>query len=205
MSQVIEGTFQSISSSAELPNQLVPDVLHRFASREGYELYPDVLPFFAWLQRVKTHAGLHTWSEIVVGIVSNSDDRVPDILTSLGVSVASCRFQTRVNNLHLAKQEDVNFVIHSYDVGAEKPDRRIFEAARETADAVSRLPDTPAVHIHIGDDFDKDYLGAERAGFRSILMSGYGRSGDGEAAKAPNVQSMEDLRQVKDIVQTTAA
>jgi FMN phosphatase YigB (HAD superfamily) len=73
------------------------------------------------------------------------------------------------------REDDVSFVVLSYDVGFEKPDRRMFDSA------VSMLQKTLAGNedglvaddfekLYIGDEVEKDYVGAEAAGWRSILL-----------------------------------
>src|SRR6185436_16098425 len=83
--------------------------------------------------------------ETRVGIVTNSDDRVPGILESFGLRIGPGRCADPGGGGEaephggVASGEgdedgsgfDVDFVALSYDVGVEKPDRRIFDAARE--------------------------------------------------------------------------
>lgn len=51
-------------------------------------------------------------------------------------------------------------VVVSYDVGAHKPDKRVFEAAKERLDADR--------YAMIGDDYEGDIVGAREAGFEAI-------------------------------------
>ncbi|KAJ6002325.1 hypothetical protein N7522_007552 [Penicillium canescens] len=46
---------------------------------EGYALYEDVAPFFARMRELKALSG-GPFQRVVVGLISNSDDRVPDVL-----------------------------------------------------------------------------------------------------------------------------
>lgn len=57
------------------------------------------------------------------------------------------------------------FVVTSANLGAAKPDRRIFDAALELA----KVPPTDAVHV--GDEFDADVRGARRVGIRPVLLA----------------------------------
>lgn len=59
------------------------------------------------------------------------------------------------------------FVVSSADLGAAKPDRRIFDAAL----ALARVPPTEAVHV--GDEFDADVRGARGAGIRPVLLASH--------------------------------
>lgn len=51
------------------------------------------------------------------------------------------------------------------EVGAAKPDPRIFAAAAE------RLGVAPAAIVHVGDDAELDVLGAKAAGFRAVWIN----------------------------------
>lgn len=65
----------------------------------------------------------------------------------------------------------LDFVTFSYDVGCEKPDIGIFDAARTIGlqSAGSSGEDTWRC-VHVGDDPVKDYLGAELAGWKGVLI-----------------------------------
>ena len=82
-------------------------------------------------------------------VCSNWDCSLPDVLAAAGI--------------------EVDAVVTSADVGAAKPDRRIFEAALAAAGCA------PPEAVHIGDSADNDLAGAEAAGIRAILL----RRGDG--------------------------
>lgn len=79
-------------ANLELPAGMVETLFNRFAGKEGYALYDDVVPFFARLRKLKEsleagnpHQG--AFDRVFVGIISNSDDRVPAILRDLGLQV----------------------------------------------------------------------------------------------------------------------
>jgi FMN phosphatase YigB (HAD superfamily) len=101
------------------------------------------------------------------------------------------------NLLHAySSGDDINFLITSYATGSEKPDRKIFAEADELAAMlpVSRLEQTSPdeylggnlrnifkavrfgmrghgiTHIHVGDDFEKDYLGAKDANREALHL-----------------------------------
>ncbi|WP_247000404.1 HAD family hydrolase [Halosolutus gelatinilyticus] len=57
----------------------------------------------------------------------------------------------------------VDEVIVSNDAGARKPDRRIFDLARE------RLPADD--HVYVGDTYEEDIVGARSAGFRTVYVA----------------------------------
>ncbi|KAH8776280.1 hypothetical protein F5883DRAFT_410102, partial [Diaporthe sp. PMI_573] len=69
----------------------------------------------------------------------------------------------------------------SYDVGFEKPDRRIFDAADELAREIiaSRIGEEAAVSgdgsaawtkVYVGDEYEKDVVGALGAGWNAVLI-----------------------------------
>jgi ribonucleotide monophosphatase NagD (HAD superfamily) len=63
----------------------------------------------------------------------------------------------------------------SYDVGHEKPDRRIFDAATEMlAETVASKDKGLTINdfdkLYVGDDLEKDYDGAKAAGWYAVLL-----------------------------------
>ena len=84
--------------------------------------------------------------------ISNADGRVRGLLEVAGLLP------------HL------EFVVDSAEVGLEKPDPRIFQAAAE------RLALDPSVCAYVGDIYEIDVVGASGAGMKPILI------GDGPAA-----------------------
>lgn len=83
--------------------------------------------------------------------------------------------------------ESVDEIVVSGDVGAGKPDRRIFDAARD------RLPADD--YVFVGDDYEADIVGARDAGFRTVYVTGDDDlASDGSAAAADAVvSSVEEL------------
>ncbi|CAI7605819.1 unnamed protein product [Penicillium glandicola] len=169
--EVIRGSFMRVldtkngKTSHGKPKEHIPDgmveaLLDRFAGPEGYALYDDVLPFFRRMRKLKS---AHKWSfdRIIVGVISNSDDRVPVVLKSLGLTVGDMRadqdrssvdlpgFEERSNEKDAAGEHskdypdlnfelDIDMVITSYEAGQEKPHRLIFDVARRQALKVAR-------------------------------------------------------------------
>ncbi|KAL4881089.1 HAD-like domain-containing protein [Aspergillus karnatakaensis] len=204
---VIRGSFaRAISNSdsdkgADVPDALIEDLLERFASARGYKLYDDVGPFFQKLREAQSKS--KNQRKIVVGVVSNSDDRITSVLESLGVSVCDARAgeektqtnddlpgfeeerekeksrsgsDTRDRSSPLQDQQrDVDFVLTSYQVGAEKPDPLIWDVALRTARRLkSETGDAGGEGgwecIHVGDDYSKDYRGATDAGWKAYYL-----------------------------------
>lgn len=105
-----------------------------FAQSDVWRVYPDVVPAMGKLK----DAGWH------VGIISNWDARLRPLLDRLNL-----RFDS---------------VTVSCEVGAEKPDVRIFKAALRVAGMDA------ARAFHIGDSAVEDLEGATAAGMRCALV-----------------------------------
>ncbi|TIB75118.1 hypothetical protein E3Q24_00086 [Wallemia mellicola] len=82
-------------------NNIQNELLHRFASSEGYEALPGA---YDTLAEIKSQG-------VKCGLVSNADDRILSVLESLNL------------------KQFFSSISLSYDVGFEKPDYRIFDHA----------------------------------------------------------------------------
>ncbi|EAW23862.1 putative haloacid dehalogenase-like hydrolase [Aspergillus fischeri NRRL 181] len=205
--EVIRGSFAQVLTSREqggrasssssssgadvaVPDALVSHLLDRFAGSEGYALFDDVAPFLAVVRAVKSRRrGLGPFERVLIGVISNSDDRVPAVLRALGLSVGDVRADQGVESMRLPgfeerdanrknastvdQVDDVDLVITSYEAGEEKPSRVIFDVARRQARRL--LGDEGEsgdnwVCVHVGDDFDKDYQAALNAGWDGYYL-----------------------------------
>jgi putative hydrolase of the HAD superfamily len=162
--QVIESTF----SPTILPQSLAPALLSHFATSSAYTLHTSV-PFLLHSLRSNT-----IYSHTVIGVVSNSDSRVPSILRDLGVTVRNYP-PTQSRDVGAGKNGIIDFVTLSYDIGVQKPDPRIFEAAFAEAKRLVRDENMEWIKVHVGDDFEKDFRAAEKAGWKGVLWDGEGR------------------------------
>ena len=153
----------------------MPLLLHRFWSKDGYQLMPDVQHLFQGLRSLKIQRD----SSVIVGVITNSDDRVPDILTSLGLEVSPLRYGSPKAALPDPEQpRDIDFSVMSFDVGYEKPDRRIFQAAEDVVSEI-RSASSPSgaspidtyQKVYVGDDYEKDIVGALNAGWNAVLIA----------------------------------
>lgn len=142
-------------------------------------MYQDVKPFFQMLKddaTRKSDTAPWPWNKTVVGIITNSDDRVPGILESFGLKIGPRRIGTPdQRSVQASLEEDISFVVLSYDVGVEKPDRRIFDAAlgmlQETlAGNDEGLTLDQFEKLYVGDEVEKDYEGAQAAGWNTVLL-----------------------------------
>ena len=101
-----------------------------------------------------------------VGIISNADGKILEILTKCGI--AGC----------------VESITDSGIVGYEKPHPAIFEAALKEMNA------KPGETLYVGDVYAVDYLGATKAGMQAILFDVAGAYKD---RGLPRVESLEEL------------
>ena len=92
--------------------------------------------------------------DVKMGVISNYDHRLYKVLT----------------DMDLRKYFD--FVLPSYVVGAEKPDLVIFHRALE--DAGVRAEEA----VHLGDNIEKDFIGARNAGMMAYLLETKGVNHD---------------------------
>lgn len=182
-----------LEPSTPLPEGLIPDLLNHFTSSRAYTLHPDVLPFFQALRKAKKSPDSNDpLSSLRIGIISNSDDRVPSILSSFGLRVGPRRHggSSETCNPDRQGRDDIDFVALSYDVGVEKPDPKIFEAARELGAMGGDLE--PGECLHVGDDLVKDARGAEAAGWKSLNVDRSGEK-DHHLRKLSSLHGVEDL------------
>lgn len=204
---MIHHTFQPfLKPHQEVPHALVTELLTRYSTKEGYTLYTDVKPLFEKI-RDKSLSQSHdvstefaAWDKIVVGIITNSDDRICDVLESFGLKIGPRRFRTALNiQKRTSLKDDIDFVVLSYDVGVEKPDHRIFDAAvemlKETiADNDESLTVESFEKLYVGDEVQKDYEGARAAGWHSLLLDRDCNSGNcTSSTNISTVQSLADL------------
>jgi putative hydrolase of the HAD superfamily len=120
-----------------------------------FEPYPDALPALAQLAE----------DGHVVVIVSNWDVSLPDWLGPPGLL------------------EHVTGVATSAEVGAAKPDPRVFARGLELAGA------RPEQAVHVGDSLENDVAGARALGIRAVLVARDGPAPEGVEA----VSSLTEL------------
>ncbi|KAL7276626.1 hypothetical protein RUND412_000362 [Rhizina undulata] len=168
---IIKSTFTPLTA-APIPPTLPKLLLHRFSSSEGYVLCKDAKPVLSKLRQLQqTNSNNGPFSHTILGVVTNSDHRVSLILESLGIPIRS-QASSREGGALPELGQSLDFVTFSYDVGFEKPEKEIFEAARQTA--LMMVPETERdrkwIFVHVGDDLEKDYHGAKKAGWEGILI-----------------------------------
>ena len=136
--------------------------------------------------------------QFAIGVITNSDDRVPSVLSSLGLEVGPRRYGFGVESPdpHFNMEDDIDFVVMSYDVGYEKPSRDVFDAAKQLVGSKWGDPDQEDRFIHIGDDLKKDFEGAQRAGWESVLLDRKGIHNGHGSQEAPALSVIRNLREL---------
>lgn len=92
------------------------------------------------------------------------------------MSVSQVRYGSAVEEVKTESAEqqqyDVDFTVMSYDVGYEKPDKRIFDAADEVAAMTTKTSASEEEwrKVYIGDEYEKDVVGAIDAGWNAVLI-----------------------------------
>ena len=145
----------------------VAELFARFGRPDAWEVYPEVRGVLAGLAA----------QGFKLGIVSNWDHRLPELLARLGLA------------------EHLDAVVYSSEVGIEKPDPRIFAAA------LARLGVAPEAVLHVGDGRLEDVDGALAAGIHPVLLA-RGSARVGLAAAVPVVR---DLGELPDLLEAAAA
>ncbi len=139
----------------DLDDAMLDDIHAEYEKGVAWKPYPESLRVLGTLR----DAGYG------LGVISNASHSLPAILGRLGLA------------------EYFDTITYSFDVGAEKPDVRIFRRAVAQANA------TEERCVHVGDSFEADYLGARRAGLHAVLVC---RGGE-PPAPCPLVRSLDGL------------
>ncbi|MDG4554254.1 MAG: HAD family hydrolase [Candidatus Competibacter sp.] len=82
------------------------------------------------------------------------------------------------------------FSLNAIDVGAAKPERLMFERARQ------RLAAQPEQIVHVGDDPEHDVFGAAQAGFRTVWINRTGRDWPGGPRAEAEIAHLAELEYV---------
>ncbi|SPN98656.1 uncharacterized protein DNG_01701 [Cephalotrichum gorgonifer] len=211
---VIHKTFTPlIRSDQVLPKDLTTKLLDRFSSSEGYDTESNLVPLLKALRHPSSH---NLFDSLVVGVVTNSDDRVPSILSSLGMNVSPLRYGTEVDLNAVAGQKyDIDFHCMSYDVGVEKPDRIIFNAAELMLEQVITNRDgksPPGIKadintwrkVYVGDEYAKDVVGAADAGWNPVLLDSSEHSANIPKLEDHPTDTLDDLFKAHAVVRVNS-
>lgn len=113
-----------------------------FTGVEGWELAPYAKETLERLAEWKDNG-----DGPFLGVISNFDERLPKLLDALGIG------------------HYFDICLTSKECGMEKPARQIFDIAL----AQLGIYDRSSV-IHVGDSFDKDVVGATKAGWNAVYV-----------------------------------
>ncbi|KAK3180736.1 hypothetical protein K4F52_007953 [Lecanicillium sp. MT-2017a] len=209
---IIHKTFTPLlPKDKTLPPNLVPRLIERFGTDEAYSTEPSLVSTLKSLRQQPTPQ--QKYDKIVIGVVSNSDDRVPGILSSFGLKISPLRHGAATAESAREQDHDIDFHCMSYDVGVEKPDRQMFQSAelmlsRIIAAREGKQPTDAEMagwhKVHVGDEMGKDVVGAKEAGWDSVLLDVNGENSD---AVDLGARAQEDLRDVfggRDVVRSGA-
>ena len=120
------------------------ELYDRFARAEAWEIYPEV-------PRVLDQLAA---SGVRLAVVSNWDERLPELLDDLGLAAS---FEA---------------IVYSAAVGAEKPHPAIFQRALEL------LGEPPSLALHVGDRRRQDVEGAQAVGMLALHLDRHQGQGD---------------------------
>ncbi len=132
---LVDGVFGGLVPTP-LAVELFEDLYDAFAHPEAWRVLPDAVPTLEALRH----------RHFKMAVVSNWDDRLPRLLEVL----------------HLSRFFDV--IVYSFEVGAAKPDPRIFQKAEHALGCAGRAI------LHVGDSPVEDLSGARAIGWQAVLL-----------------------------------
>jgi putative hydrolase of the HAD superfamily len=137
------------------------DELFEVFRGEAWTLFPETVDVLSNLKE----------SGYKLGIISNFDSRVYDVMRQLGI------------------YEYFDVLVISSEAGHAKPSHGIFSLALERAGR------DPSEVIHVGDDLCNDFHGARAMGIRALLLDR-----EGEYAAATFMDRIEDLTAIESVL-----
>jgi putative hydrolase of the HAD superfamily len=147
-------------AGVEASPELIANILRKWLSIElKLVLYDDVAPS---LDRLKERG-------LTLGLISNVDHDISAIYGELGLG------------------HWLQLKITSQDVGFNKPNPEIFQAALKAAGV------KPAEAIYVGDQYEIDVVGANGVGMRGILIDRHDFLGD--IKDSPRIRSFAEITQ----------
>ncbi|EPY52432.1 hydrolase [Schizosaccharomyces cryophilus OY26] len=135
-----EWWFKVIKNSfpCPIPNMMAEDLWNHYSTKSAYHIHPL---FEGFLRRNAQEKGY------VVGIISNTDDRIYSVFKSCGFA------------------DLINVYAFSYDIGCQKPEKGIFEYVRNKTGQLTGEYPAPKECLHFGDDLIKDVEAAKNVGW----------------------------------------
>ena len=144
--KLVKGTFEDVLEDQfdeKIAGKIASELFSYYHSPKPYLVLDDGLES---LQRIKE-------MKIKIGVISNFDNRLHDIIPSVGLS------------------KFVDFIVTAEDAKSSKPEPEIFNFAAKRSKLTGLKPHEV---LHIGDDMDKDYFGARNMGWSSVLVDRWG-------------------------------
>lgn len=161
-------------------------LFHHFSTRDAYITASNMPKLLQSLKHHKSNSKLDNPSigHVVLGVISNSDDRVGGILSSLGLDVSPLRFQRESKKeTHFesarpvdGKSYDIDFTVMSYDVEESKPHKLMWQAGemlarRAVVHELGKFDESvPWLKLYVGDDIKKDVESAWGCGWNAVLL-----------------------------------
>ncbi|KAK1777611.1 hypothetical protein QBC45DRAFT_184728 [Copromyces sp. CBS 386.78] len=185
----VEPSLRDAAHKAQL-DDLGRRLFHHFSTRDAYKTASNMPKL---LQSLKHHSKSNSSKmdnpsssigHVVLGVISNSDDRVGGILSSLGLDVSPLRFQRESKqDTHFesvrpvdGKSYDVDFTVMSYDVEESKPHKLMWQAGemlarRAVVHELGKFDESvPWLKLYVGDDIKKDIESAWGCGWNAVLL-----------------------------------
>lgn len=163
---LVKGTFRDSLGNSYDDNKVkkvASDLYRYYHSPKSYVILDDGIEA---MRKVKQQ-------KLEVGLITNSDNRIHDVISLIGL------------------RKFVDFVITSEDAQSSKPERKIFELALEKRRRGDRID--PGQVLHVGDNYDLDYVGSRKMGWNCVLVD---RHGDGSFMGANSNHVVENLNEI---------
>ncbi|ODV85599.1 hypothetical protein CANARDRAFT_198473 [[Candida] arabinofermentans NRRL YB-2248] len=146
--EILHHLYEPYNINAKLSdtefNQMCDLIITHFETDKAYCVFPDVVPFLKQCQS----------KGIVTCIASNADSRVTKLI---------------VDVFQLGKFFK-NTIFLSYNLGVSKPDTKFFELIFENLEVTQGCKIDKLDVWHVGDEYDKDVVGALGFGLGGILI-----------------------------------
>lgn len=139
--QLVTLTFKNSLLGIDIDTSKMDDISSRlidvYKTSEGWELESGAVELLDFLKVRNIH----------LGVISNYDSRLEGILKDLKI------------------MKYFNFIVASYEVKFQKPDKNIFKFVEQMNNNLK-----PNEVLHVGDSVELDFLGAQNAGWNAILI-----------------------------------
>ncbi|KAL7307944.1 hypothetical protein TKK_0000036 [Trichogramma kaykai] len=153
-------------------DKIADNLIECYSTSECWQLCPGALELLDSLSQRRPR--------LVLGVVSNFDDRLETVLRSARI------------------RSYFNFVLTSYQFGKAKPNPEIFQEALRLASSHTGEKIEADRALHVGDRLDNDYDGARSANWRAILVNRGGDTGgkpvDPRVDPSDVFKNFDDLR-----------